>query len=269
MDEIASLQNERIKDAAKLRERRERRQQRRILIDGAREIRRAIEAGVELVEVFVCESLCRTSECRQLLNRLESLPVRQSRVTPAVFEKIAYGDRAEGVVAVAKTPERTLNDLKLPDNPLVAVLEGVEKPGNIGAVLRSADAAGLSALIVADGRTDLFNPNTIRASLGAVFSMPVCAAPAAEVLDWLVDHKVAIFAARVDAEEVYTSVDLARPAAIVLGSEAAGLSETWNAGGVTPIRLPMQGQVDSLNVSAAAAVLFYEARRQRETGEIS
>lgn len=263
MDEITSLQNERIKEAAKLRERRERRKQRRILIDGAREIRRAIEASVELVEVFVCESLCRTSGCRQLLDRLESLPARQSRVTPAVFEKIAYGDRAEGVVAVAKTPERTLNDLKLPDNPLVAVLERVEKPGNIGAVLRSADAAGVSALIVADGGTDLFNPNTIRASLGAVFSMPVCAAPAAEVRDWLVDHKVAIFAARIDAEEGYTSVDLARPAAIVLGSEAEGLSATWRGPGVTAICLPMRGRVDSLNVSAAAAVLFYESLRQR------
>src|SRR5260221_4476945 len=252
MDEITSLQNQRIKEAAKLRERRERTKQRRILIDGVREIRRAIEAGVEIAEAFVCEPLCRTSDCRQLIDQLESLPLRQTRVTPTVFEKLAYGDRAEGVIAVANTPERTLNDLRLPSNPLVAVLEGVEKPGNIGAVLRSADAAGVSALIVADGGTDLFNPNAIRASLGAIFSVPVCAAPAAEARDWLVDQKLAIFAARDDAETIYTSVDLARPAAIVLGSEAAGLSETWNADGVAPIRLPMYGHVDSLNVSTAA-----------------
>jgi RNA methyltransferase, TrmH family len=269
MDEITSLQNQRIKEAAKLRERRERRKQRRILIDGVREIRRAIGAAVEIIEIFVCEPLCRTSDCRELLKELESLPLQQSRVTPAVFEKLAFGDRAEGVIAVAKTPDRTLNDLKLPTNPLVAVLEGVEKPGNIGAVLRSADAAGVSALIVAEGGTDLFNPNAIRASLGAIFSVPVCSAPSADVRDWLVDQRLTIFAARVDAEKVYTSVDLARPAAIVLGSEAAGLSETWNAGGVTPIRLPMHGRVDSLNVSAAAAVIFYEARRQREKIEIS
>src|SRR5438270_3184410 len=148
--------------------------------------------------------------------------MRQWRVPPAVFEKLAFGDRAEGVVAVAKTPDRTLNDLKLPTNPLVAVLEGVEKPGNVGAVLRSADAAGVSALIVADGGTDLFNPNAIRASLGAIFSMPVCAAPAADVRDWLVDQSLGIFAARVDAEKVYTSVDFELPTVMMLGGEAAG-----------------------------------------------
>jgi TrmH family RNA methyltransferase len=269
MDEITSLQNQRVKEAAKLRQRRERRSQRRILIDGAREIGRAIEAGVELVEVFHCESLCRTSDCRSLVERLSMLPVRQSNVTPAVFEKLAFGDRAEGIVAVAKTPERMLNDLTLSADPLVAVLEGVEKPGNIGAVLRSADAAGVSALIVADGGTDLYNPNAIRASLGTIFSIPVCAAPAAAVRDWLVDHEIGIFAARVDAEMPYTAVDFSRPAAIVLGSEADGLSVTWRGSGVTAICLPMRGRVDSLNVSAAAAVLFYEALRQRERGKVS
>jgi len=269
MDEITSLQNQRVKEAAKLRERRERRKQGRTLIDGAREIERAIEAGVELLEVFICESLCQTVGCRKLVKQLESLPVRQSRVTPAVFKKLAYGERAEGIVAVAKTTERTLNDLTLPGNPLIAVLEGVEKPGNIGAVLRSADAAGVSALIVADGGTDLFNPNAIRASLGAIFSMPVCAAPAAAVRDWLVEHEIGIFAARVDADTHYTAVNLARPAAIVLGSEAEGLSATWRGPEITPIRLPMRGRVDSLNVSAAAAVLFYEALRQRERPEPS
>ncbi|HEV3417803.1 MAG TPA: TrmH family RNA methyltransferase [Pirellulales bacterium] len=264
MDDITSEQNQHVKDAAKLRERRERRKQGRTLIDGAREVRRAIEAGVELVEVFLCDSLCKTSDCRWVLERLATLPVRQSRVTPAVFEKLAFGDRAEGVLAIATTPERSLADLKLPANPLVAVLEGVEKPGNIGAVLRSADAAGVSALVIADGGTDLFNPNTIRASLGTIFTMPVCSAPAAAVRDWLIAQQIGVFVARVDAKTVYTEANLTRPAAIVLGSEAEGLSQVWSGPKTTTIRLPMRGAGDSLNVSAAAAVLFYEALRQRE-----
>lgn len=264
MDEITSLQNQRIKDAAKLRDARERRKQRRVIIDGAREIGRAIDSGIELIEAFVCEPLGQTAEGRELLNRLETLPVRQSRVTPAVFEKLAYGKRTEGIVAIAATPERSLADLSLPTNPLIAVLEGVEKPGNVGAVLRSADAAGVSALIAADGATDLYNPNAIRASLGAIFTVPVCAAPAAEVRRWLVERRIQIFAARVDGDTLYSAADFTRPAAIALGSEAKGLSAAWRGEGVTTIRLPMRGTVDSLNVSAAAAVLLYEALRQRE-----
>jgi TrmH family RNA methyltransferase len=265
MDEITSLQNQRVKDAAKLRDRRERRKQGRILIDGAREIRLAIDARVGLLEVFVCESLCHSGDCLRLLEQLATLPVRQSRVASAVFEKLAFGDRAEGVLAVAKAPERALSDLALPPNPLVAVLEGTEKPGNIGAVLRSADAVGVSAIVVADPRTDLFNPNTIRASLGAIFTVPVCCAAASEVRDWLTAQRINVFAARVDADTLYTEVDFKKRAAIVLGSEVTGLSSVWSGPGVTPIRLPMRGRTDSLNVSATAAVLFYEALRQRQT----
>ncbi len=266
MDEITSLQNQRVKDAAKLRERRERRKQGRILIDGAREIRLALEGRVELLEMFFCESLCHSSDCLRLLEQLATLPIQQSRVAAAVFEKLAFGDRAEGVLAVAKTPQRQLSDLALPRSPLVAVLERTEKPGNIGAVLRSADAAGVSALIVADPRTDLFNPNTIRASLGTIFTVQVCCAPASEVRDWLVEQRLGIFAARVDAKTLYTDADFNQPAAIVLGSEAEGLSSIWSGPNVTPLRLPMRGRSDSLNISATAAVLFYEALRQRQSG---
>ncbi len=144
------------------------------------------------------------------------------------------------------------------------MLEGTEKPGNIGAVLRSADAAGISAIIVADPHTDLFNPNTIRASLGTVFTVPVCTAAAADVRDWLIGRRIGIFAARVEAEAPFTAADFTRSAAIVLGSEAEGLSSIWSGPNVTPVRLPMLGHADSLNVSATAAVLFYEAVRQRQ-----
>ena len=266
MDDIVSLQNQRVKDAVKLREGRERRKQGRFLIDGAREIRRALAGGIELEEVFICESLCHTDDCRELLAQLATLPVRQVRVAPAVFEKLAFGDRAEGVLAVAHTPRHTLDDLarRLPANPLVAVLEGVEKPGNVGAVLRSADAAGVSALIVADGGTDLYNPNAIRASLGTIFTVPVCAAASEAVRDWLLARRLQIFCARVDAKKNYAAADFRSGSAMVLGSESAGASPIWQGPQITPIALPMRGVADSLNVSAAAAVLFYEALRQRE-----
>jgi TrmH family RNA methyltransferase len=261
---ITSLQNARVKDAIALRDGRQRRRQGLFLIDGGREISRAIDAGIELDEVFVCLALCGgdDAECGRLLGRLATMPVRQTEVSSAVFERLAFGQRTEGIVAVARPPQTMLDDLRLPACPLVAVLEGVEKPGNIGAVLRSADAAGVSALIVADGGTDLYNPNTIRASLGTIFSVPVRTAAAAAVRDWLSSRRIPIFAARVDAATDYTDVDLTGPAAIVLGSEASGLSSVWTTD-ATPIRLPMQGAADSLNVSATAAVLFYEVVRQR------
>ena len=218
---------------------------------------------MKIMEAFVCRELLAGEESRQLVRRLEAADAAVIDVAPRMFEKLAFGSRAEGVVGVAETPRHALADLQVPDNPLVAVLESCEKPGNLGAVLRSADAAGLSAVIVADSRTDLFNPNAIRASLGTIFSMPLAAGPTAEVLPWLRRHGLAVFAARVDAGIDYTEVDFTRPTAIVLGSEATGLSDAWHGGDVTAVRLPMQGIADSLNISAAAAVLFYEARRQR------
>jgi TrmH family RNA methyltransferase len=264
MPPITSFQNPHVKNAVRLRDRRHREEQGRFLIDGARELRRAIDAGVRLIEIFVCEPLCRTQEARQLLTALPSAGAVVYSVAERVFDKLAFGERAEGVLGVAATPETPLDRLRLPDRPLVAVLEAVEKPGNVGAVLRSADAAGVSALIVADPQTDLCNPNAIRASLGTIFSMPVASATAADALRWLRRRRVTIFAARVDGAIPYTEADFRGPAAIVLGSEAQGLTAAWSGPEVISIRLPMHGKGDSLNVSATAAVLFYEAVRQRE-----
>ena len=261
---ITSLQNPHVKDAVKLRERRQRLKQGRILIDGARELSRAAAAGVELVEVFVCEPLCRSADAQAALAFVEQSAAVRLDVTEQVFAKLAFGDRAEGVLAVAKTPRRNLADLSLPACPLVAVVEDVEKPGNLGAILRTADAAGVSAVIAAGGGTELFNPNVIRASLGTVFSMSVAAASAEESMNFLRRHSLAVYAARVDADALYHDVDFSIPSAIVLGSETAGLSEVWRGEGVTPIKLPMLGVADSLNVSATAAVLLYEALRQRQ-----
>ena len=260
---ITSLHNPRIKRARQLRDRRQREEQQRFLIDGARELLRALQARIALEEVFVSESLCTSPASIQVLAQLPGLSCDVVPVAPDVFQKLAYGERAEGVLAVALTPQRSLGDLKLPADPLIAVLEGIEKPGNLGAALRSADGAGVSALIVANGKTDLFNPNTIRASLGTLFTLPVGLASSEETLRWLREKSVRIFTANVDAAQLYTQADYTSSAAIVLGNEAHGLTNTWSAPDCRPIKLPMQGTADSLNVSATAAVLFYEALRQR------
>jgi TrmH family RNA methyltransferase len=260
---ITSRQNQRVKDAARLRTGSERQRRGRIIIDGAREIYRAVTAGIRGVEAYVCVELCQSTECEGALTAIRDAGIEMFEVTPDVFAKLAFGDREDGVVLIAEKPRRELSDLRLPSKPVVAVVEGVEKPGNLGAILRSADAAGIDAVVVADARTDLFNPNTIRASLGTVFRENVHEATSDETLGWLRGQELAIIAARPDAKKVYTDVDLRGGVAIVLGNEAAGLSDAWRGAAVTPIRLPMLGIADSLNVSTTAAVLFYEALRQR------
>jgi TrmH family RNA methyltransferase len=264
MTVITSPQNPRVKNAVRLREGRFRRRQGRMLIEGASELGRAIRAGIKPIETFVCESLSASEEVQALLRELPAAGGEILHVSPRVFEKLAFGRRGEGLLAVAAVPQTTLESLALGDCPLVAVLEGVEKPGNLGAVLRSADAAGVAALIAADARCDLYNPHVIRASLGTIFSVPARTATSVATLDWLLKNDMQIIAARVDAAEDYTAVDFRRPTAIVLGSEAEGLSAAWNGPRVRPVRLPMRGAADSLNVSVAAAVMFYEALRQRE-----
>lgn len=260
---ITSLQNPHIKLALKLRDHRARQKQGRILIEGARELARALQAGVTVVEGFVCPPLCRSEESRRVAAALQQTSAQCFEVSERLFHRLSFGQRAEGVLGIASTPQAALERISLPPCPLVAVLEGIEKPGNLGAVLRSADGAGLSAVLVADPRTDLFNPNTIRASLGTVFTTPVAGASGEEILAFLRQHGLAVYAARVDAPTLYTEADFRGPAAIVLGSEAQGLSDRWHGESIRPIRLPMRGMADSLNVSAAAAVFFYEALRQR------
>lgn len=259
---ITSRHNPRLKQAAKLRDSRERRKTGRLLIDGARETLRALAAGVEPVEAFVDESSPseRTAEALDELDRrgVETFPVASD-----AFAKLAYGERADGVVLVATAPVRGFADLKLPADPLIAVIEAVEKPGNLGAILRTADGAGVDAVVVADPRVDLFNPNAIRASVGAVFREGIAVATADEARAWLADNGWPIYATRPEAKQSYTQADYTQGCAIILGSEAEGLAPEWNAV-ATGVSLPMLGVADSLNVSAAAAVLFYEARRQRD-----
>lgn len=260
---ITSRQNERVKAAAKLRSGRQRAKQGRFFIDGARQIVRAVDAGIKVAEAFVCRELVDSPEREAAADRLREAAESFATVSPDVYAKLAFGNVDDGVVAIAQTPERQLSQLTLPSRPMVAVLEGLEKPGNVGAILRTADAAGFDAVIVADGQTDLFNPNTIRASLGTVFAANVCPATVEQTLEQLRAWRLPLVAARPDAERAYTEVDFRQGAAIVLGSEAAGLSPAWQTADVQAVRLPMRGIADSLNVSATAAVLFYEAVRQR------
>ena len=260
---ITSRQNPRVKEAARLRIGRERQRQGRFIVEGVREIERALAAGVRPIELFVCNELCDSPRAQEATQAALAAGAEMLSVTPSVYAKLAFGDRDDGVILVAETPNRRLRDLQLRTAPLVAVLEGIEKPGNLGAILRSADAAGVDAVVAVDLHTDLYNPNTIRASLGAVFRPNVCAAATAETIRWINEQGLLIVAARPDAVALYTETDLSGGVAIVLGSEAAGLSDAWRGENVKEVRLPMHGMADSLNVSTTAAVLFYEALRQR------
>jgi TrmH family RNA methyltransferase len=261
---ISSVQNPRVKAAAQLRERGGRDDQGLIIIDGVREIGRALEAGVGIVEVFVFRELCRDEAHERLLSAVERAGLQQVEVARQVMEKLAFGNRVEGIVAVAQPPNKELTAWEPPADAVVAVVEGAEKPGNVGAIVRTADGAGVSAVIVADGGTDLYNPNAIRASLGAIFTVPTFSTTSAAALEWLRKEKFRIFAARVDGSVEYTEVDFTGRTVIALGSEAHGLSAAWHAADINRIRVPLMGSVDSLNLSATAAVLFYESLRQRK-----
>jgi TrmH family RNA methyltransferase len=260
---LTSAANPRVRAAIALRERRQRDLTGLTLIDGARELRRSLDAGVTVVEAFVCEPLMAGPDARAALDRLREAGTTIRPVSEAVFARLAFGERAEGLLAVVRIPSTALADMALPDDPLVVVIEGIEKPGNVGAVLRSADGAGADAVVAASPRTDLFNPNAIRASAGTMFTVPTGAGSTPDVLAWLRARGMRIVAARIGAGGRYTEADLTGPLAIVLGAEADGLTDAWAADGIEALNLPMLGVADSLNVSTSAAILLYEARRQR------
>jgi TrmH family RNA methyltransferase len=232
-------------------------------VDGARELRRALDAGITVEEAFVHTPLIRSEDASFAMERLREGGTSVVEVSGVAFGKLAFGDRSDGVVAVVRVPSTTLKRLTLPSEPLIAVLEGVEKPGNVGAAVRSADGAGADAVVVAGPRTDVFNPNAIRASVGTIFTVPIGADTTPQVRTWLQTWNVRLVAARPDGQHMPWDVDLRGAVAIVLGSEADGLGTRWVGDDVIPVRIPMRGLADSLNVSVAAAVLLYEARRQR------
>jgi RNA methyltransferase, TrmH family len=262
-DVITSVRNPRIQEVVKLRAGRRSAGPDEILIEGVRELQRAIDSGVIVREAFCCPGPSPSEEESQVLDALAQRQVALTKVNETVFGKIAYGDRRTGIVAVGERPKVSFDALRLSKRPLIGAVEGVEKPGNLGAVLRSADGAGVAAILAVESTTDVYGPNVIRSSLGCVFTVPVVETTAAEAFGWLMSHGIAIIAADPSAKRRYTEVDLAGPLALVFGNEAKGLTETWRRSEVVRASVPMLGRADSLNVSITAALFFYEAVRQR------
>jgi RNA methyltransferase, TrmH family len=263
--QITSPQNQRIKDVVKLGKRGTRDSLRLTVVEGIRECSLALAAGKHPQQVFLCPPILQDahSSLRDTLLAAGVNPRDIFEVTRDVFAKLAYRGESGGIVLVLPYFARGLQDLHLPTQPLLLVLEGIEKPGNLGAILRTADAAGVHGVIVTAGATDIHNPNAIRASLGAIFTVPVVEASSVEAAAFLHSHQIHMVAATPHAEALYWDINLRDPVAIILGSEAEGLSQAWLDHAQSHVRLPMYGAVDSLNLSTATSVILYEALRQR------
>lgn len=258
---ITSLQNTRVKRVVQLQQKSsERRRSGLFVVEGQRELQHCLEAGYEVVEIYMLEGREWKAEGYLLLGCSPSI----FSVSPRVYEKMAYRGSTEGVIAVVKARPKTFQSLPVTQHPpLYIVLESVEKPGNLGAVLRSADAAHADAVIVCDPLTDLYNPNLIRASLGACFSVSAIACSSKECISYLKQNNVQILTAQLQDSKLYYDTDMRCATAIVMGTESTGLTDTWRQAADAHIRIPMLGRMDSLNVSVSAAILLFEAVRQR------
>ena len=258
---ITSAQNPKIKRLLQLQQKSsERRKAGLFVVEGIREVERCMEKGYEIDTIFFLNKDL-SENVSKIIEKNKNIKLFE--VSPAIYEKIAYRGSTEGIIAEVKTKDKTLQDLKLSEHPLVVVLESVEKPGNLGAILRSADAAGADALIVCDPLTDLYNPNLIRNSTGAIFSVPCVACTSEECIKYLKENNIQILTAQLQDSELYYDTDMKRGTAIVMGTEATGLTDIWRKAADAHIRIPMLGITDSLNVSVSAAILLYEAVRQR------
>lgn len=260
---ISSLTNPKIKNVVRLRQRKHRDETGLTVVDGIKEIGCALKSSVKFAEVYLCPQAWPQGH-NGLLEKFRSLDAECFETTKEVFEKIAYGDRNDGALAVCETPNVSIGRIKPDGKGLYLVLEQIEKPGNLGAVLRTADAVGADGVFVCDPRTDLYNPNVIRSSLGAVFSVPVVSCSNDEALDFLKRNRITVAAAVPGAKKSFYTLDLKAGTAVVLGSEEKGLTDFWTAKDFQKVSVPMNGQVDSLNVSVTAAVILYEAHRQRQ-----
>jgi TrmH family RNA methyltransferase len=263
VEKITSMQNPRLKRLVRLRERRARDKEKAFLVEGYREVRRALERKVALDELYFSRDWFLGENEPALLSAAEAAGARLFELSKEAFAKVAYRERPDGILAVAPQWRRGLGELSLPAEPFVLVVEAIEKPGNLGTILRSADAAGCHAVIVCDPVTDLFNPNVVRASTGVLFSVPCVVEEGAAVLSWLRTRGIRTVATSPAAKTLYTDCDLTGPLAVIMGSEQYGLSEFWLKSADVPVRIPMAGQADSLNVAMAALITLFEAVRQR------
>ena len=260
---ITSLTNPKVKRLVRLRNRRHRDAAGVFLIEGFRELSRAIDAGTRIEELYVCEDLFLGTNEPGLADRIVAAGARLHRLAPAPFRKTAYRDRPEGLLAVAPQFDTRLANLAVPGDSLLLVLEAIEKPGNLGTMLRTADAVGLAAVVVADPGTDPFNPNVVRASLGCLFTVPLAVGTAREVMRWLGLNGINPVVTSPSARSIYWDVSYQGPVAVVIGSEQYGLSDVWLDGRYEMVRIPMAGTADSLNAATAAGIVLFEAIRKR------
>ena len=259
MKQITSIQNPFIKSLVLLQEKSKARKQSGIfLIEGKREIEIAMKGGYEVETILFLPELISEVEARKLSKSAELIEISKE-----VYQKLAYRDTTEGILALAKTKSLQLSDLKLSENPLILVAEAPEKPGNIGALLRTADAANLDAVIIANPKSDLYNPNIVRSSVGCLFTNQIATGTTDEIITFLKERKIAIYCATLQNSTSYHTQDYTTPTALVVGTEATGLTEEWRKAATQNIIIPMQGEIDSMNVSVAAAILIFEAKRQR------
>ena len=260
-NKISSLQNTKVKQLVALQQKSsERRKQGVFVVEGIRELQHCLNAGYTINSIFFCPELTDTGALSSLLSE----SITSYEVTPEVYEKIAYRGSTEGVIATVQSKQLALKDLHLSKQPLLIVLESVEKPGNLGAILRSADAAGADAVIICDPLTDLYNPNLIRSSIGAIFSVPCISCSSDDCINFLKQNNINILTAQLQDSKLYYDTDMTCGTAIIMGTESTGLTDVWRKAADAHIRIPMLGQLDSLNVSVSAAILLFEAVRQRK-----
>ena len=259
MKQITSSQNPFIKSLVLLQEKaKARKQSGTFLIEGMREIELALKGNYELETVLFCSELLDKSFNLSIFKSLNLIEISKE-----VYQKLAYRDTTEGIITVAKAKSLSLSDLQLPQNPLVLVMEAIEKPGNIGAMLRTCDAAHVDAVIIANPKTDLYNPNIVRSSVGCLFTNQIATDSTEEVIKFLNKKNITIFAATLQNSQFYHQQNYTTPTALVVGTEATGLSAAWREKNIQNIIIPMQGEIDSMNVSVASAILLFEAKRQR------
>lgn len=263
IESITSAQNPKIKDLLALQEKsKERRKKGLFVVEGRRELLHCVASGYEPHTVFVCPEILQKADFDEIK---ENCSCNFIEIPQHLYDKVAYRGGTEGVIAELYCRPHGLDSIDLKENPLVVVLESVEKPGNLGAVLRSADAAGVDAVIICDPLTDLYNPNLIRSSIGGIFTVQVAAATSEEAIKWLKDNGIKIYTAQLQDSEWYYDTDMTSGTAIVMGTEATGLTDVWREAADAHIRIPMLGRLDSLNVSVSAAILMFEAVRQRNS----
>ncbi len=260
---IESPQNPRVKAAVKLRKYKVRKETGQTLVEGYREILRATENGWRFKELYFCPELYLHPDAMALASSIHASGIPAFQCSESAFRKMSYRDTPDGLMALSPLVGKTLDELNLPENPLLLIAEDLEKPGNLGTILRTADATGVDAVIACDHKTDLSNPNVIRSSIGTLFFIPVAEASTEETLEWLEKHGIKSVAAAPDAKQEYTKIDMRQATAIVVGAEDEGLSDTWIKQANQCVSIPMLGKNDSLNVSTAAAIMLYEAVRQR------